>query len=153
MLLSDIMRNAFKDPDLEGMIPLADEIQHIQNLIEIHQLRYDKRLYINLDIPDIGNLENVKIIPFILITFVENAFKYGTFLDKDHPFHIKIAIQDNYMLFYIKNKKRDNKTNIISNGVGLANVTKRLNIAYQELHSLDITDEEMFYTVTLKIKL
>jgi LytS/YehU family sensor histidine kinase len=153
MLLSDIMRNAFKDPDPEGMIPLADEIQQIQNLIEIHQLRYDKRLHINLEIPDTDNLKNVKIIPFLLITFVENAFKHGTFLDKNHPFHIKIAIQDNTIVFYMKNKKKENKTNIMSNKVGLTNVTKRLNIAYQEQHSLNITDEEMFYTVTLKIKL
>ncbi|MDN5284292.1 MAG: yehU 6 [Mucilaginibacter sp.] len=151
MLLSDIMRNAFKDPDPEGMIPLEDEIQQIQNLIEIHQLRYNKRMYINMETPDVENLKNVKIIPFILITFVENAFKYGTFLDQNHPFHIKIAVQDNSILFFMKNKKKETKTNIESNGVGLANVTKRLKIAYPEQHSLDIIDEPLFYTIDLKI--
>ena len=151
MLLSDIMRNAFKDPDPEGMIPLADEIQQIENLIEIHQLRYSKRMYINMETPDAENLKNVKIIPFILITFVENAFKYGTFLDPKHPFQIKIAVEDNSILFYMKNKKKETKTNIESNGVGLANVTKRLKLAYPEQHILDITDEALFYTIDLKI--
>lgn len=151
MLLSDIMRNAFKDPDPEGMIPLADELQQIQNLIEIHQLRYNKRMYIDMETPEAGNLENVKIIPFILITFVENAFKYGTFLDPKYPFHIKIAVQDNSILFYMKNKKKETKTNIVSNGVGLANVTKRLKIAYPDQHSLDIIDEALFYTIDLKV--
>ena len=151
MLLSDIMRNAFKDPDPEGMIPLADEIQQIENLIEIHQLRYSKRMYISMETPNADNLKNVKIIPFILITFVENAFKYGTFLDPKHPFQIKIAVEDNSILFYMKNKKKETKTNIESNGVGLANVTKRLKLAYPEQHSLDITDEALFYTIDLKI--
>jgi two-component system LytT family sensor kinase len=151
MLLSDIMRNAFKDPDPEGMIPLTDEIQQIQNLIEIHQLRYNKRMYINMETPDADNLKNVKIIPFILITFVENAFKYGTFLDQKHPFYIKIAVRDNAILFYMKNKKKETKTNIVSNGVGLTNVTKRLKIAYPRQHSLNIIDETLFYTIDLKI--
>lgn len=40
----------------------------------------------------------------ILITFVENCFKYGSFTDKDCTIHIQASDQNNCLLFQTENK-------------------------------------------------
>ena len=40
-----------------------------------------------------------------------------------------------------------------TDGIGIANVRKRLELLYPDKHSLRITDEEDVFVVTLKVKL
>jgi sensor histidine kinase YesM len=75
MKLSDIMRYSLKPQDAEGLVYLTDEAEHIQNIIEMNQLRFDNRLNIIYSANDIA--EDIKIIPLVLITMVENVFKHG----------------------------------------------------------------------------
>ena len=153
MLLADIMGIVLIDPGENGDIPLNQEITHISNLIEIHQLRFSERLFINLTAPEADSTSNLKIIPFILVTFVENAFKHGNLLDKDHPLKINIELVQNSLRFYIINKKSKRKSIIKSNGIGIANIKKRLSLTYPGNYLLDILDDDEFYTVKLNMEL
>lgn len=154
MLLSDIMRYALDNHDEEGKVEMEREIQHIINLVEIHQLRFNNELYTQIDINDPVEFKYRRIAPLLLITFVENAFKYGDLQDPELPLKIRICMHDGSLHFFIQNKKKIAPPTVSSGGIGLANVKKRLNLMYQPgQYKLDIKDESNLYTVNLELNL
>ncbi len=72
-----------------------------------------------------------------------------------HPWiNLTIVIRDHVLLFDLSNSKpmiTGEKTFI--SGLGLANVKKRLAILYPGMHSLNINDEVMSFSISLKIPL
>ena len=90
----------------------------------------------------------------LLITFVENLFKYGDVNDPLHPAKIKVNFLEDELHFHTYNRKKTGVTNMISSGIGLANVKKRLALAYgNNKYQLLIDDKDEFYTVDLTLKL
>lgn len=73
--LSGLMRYALYET-AESLVPLQKELDFIRDYIALEQTRYAKRLNLTLDLPA-GIEEHLQLAPFILITFVENAFKHG----------------------------------------------------------------------------
>jgi len=154
MLLSDIMRYALDNHDEEGKVELEREIQHIINLVEIHQLRFNNELYTEIKIGEPVEFKFRRIAPLLLITFVENAFKYGDLQDAAHPLQVNIYMNDGQLHFFIRNKKKVPFPSGISGGIGLANVKKRLNLMYNnDQYNLDIEEDSNLYTVTLNLNL
>jgi len=153
ILLSDIMGNVLIEPGERGEIPLSQEVTHISNLIEINQLRFSKKLFINFEMPGEDELKEFKIIPFILVNFIENAFKYANLSDNENPVEIKLSLVENQLHFYMHNKKSSHKPALKSNGIGIVNVKKRLSLVYPGDYVLDIKNEEDFFTVELNLKL
>ena len=93
-----------------------------------------------------------KILPLILITFVENAFKHGVLNDKENPLKINLLANDEELNFEVINKiNRDAKEK--SSGIGLNNIAKRLQLAYPGKHDLLITQENNYYTAQLTLKM
>jgi sensor histidine kinase YesM len=89
-----------------------------------------------------------------LITFVENAFKYGDLQDPEHPLKIHISMNDGHFRFFIQNKKKQTQSLIDSRGIGLSNIKKRLSLTYNsDQYQLDIEDVSNLYTVTLNLNL
>ncbi|MVT09792.1 sensor histidine kinase [Chitinophaga tropicalis] len=153
MLLSDIMRYALHNPE-DGKTSLEKEIQHIRNLIEIHQLRFNDRLYINFECDEDPAMKYMRILPMLLITFVENLFKYGEVNDPNHPAVIKINIHDDTMHFHTSNRKIPVSSAMISGSIGLANVKKRLDLEYGPTrYNLQINNLEEHYALDLTLKL
>ncbi|HAD14804.1 MAG TPA: hypothetical protein DCF33_20445, partial [Saprospirales bacterium] len=76
LTLSDIMRYALDEQTRQdGKALLADEVEHVNNVIKINQLRFENQLQVHFTVQ--GSLEGLRIAPFVLITLVENAFKHG----------------------------------------------------------------------------
>jgi two-component system, LytTR family, sensor kinase len=150
MLLSDMMRYAINNEEGDGKAPLENEVKHIKNFIEINQLRYGNRLYVHFEL--IGNTEYRRIMPLILITFVENAFKHGELLSEQTPLEISLKIEENHLLFRLKNAIRKGPKEE-SEGIGLVNTRRRLTVAYPERHQLNVVESEGFYEVLLKMDL
>jgi two-component system, LytTR family, sensor kinase len=149
-LLSDMMHYAIDDDDEEGKVPLEKEITHIRNFIEINQLRFDGRLQVDFEI--VGEVGSLKIMPLILITFVENAFKYGELMDAQNPLKIRLQLKENKLFFSTYNRTRRGPKEQ-SEGIGMANTQKRLALGYPEQHRLEIRSEIDFYEVELEIEL
>jgi LytS/YehU family sensor histidine kinase len=149
-LLSDMMHYAIDDDDEEGKVPLEKEIKHIRNFIEINQLRFDGRLQVDFEL--MGEVGSLKIMPLILITFVENAFKYGELMDAQNPLKIRLAFKKNHLLFRTYNRIRRGPKEQ-SEGIGMANTQKRLTLGYPEQHRLEIRSETDFYEIELEIEL
>ncbi|NII23742.1 histidine kinase [Pseudoflavitalea sp. X16] len=149
LTLSDIMRYALSEGNLKnGKAALKDEIEHLRNVIRIHQLRYNNNLHVNFEVNGIVN--GTTIIPFVLITIVENAFKHGDLKSTEYPIDIRLTVDDNSLQFYCRNKKKAGPKEL-STGIGLDNIKKRLDLAYKDQYTLDIKDEHELYTTQLII--
>ena len=150
LTLSDIMRYALNEGNTKnGKVPLNDELEHMGNVIKINQLRFSNELQVVFEIE--GKTDNVRIIPFVLITLVENAFKHGDLIRPGHPLSIKLKMHDHQLSFYCRNKKKMGLKEL-STGIGLDNIKKRLELTYGTDFSLEISDEPEFYTTRLNIQ-
>jgi sensor histidine kinase YesM len=149
LTLSDIMRYALNEAvDGDDKAPLKDEIEHVRNVIKINQLRFSNNLNVNFEVN--GVLNGADIIPFVLITIVENAFKHGDLQKPEYPIDIKLSVEHSHLYFYCRNKKKSGPKEI-STGLGLDNIRNRLDFAYGSDYKLKIKDEADFYTTELLI--
>jgi sensor histidine kinase YesM len=149
LILSDIMRYALsKGNQKDGKALIADETEHMQNVIKISQLRYSNTLKVNFEVT--GETEGKLIIPFVLITLVENALMHGELKDEQHPLNIKLDVKGNELSFICRNKKRIGPKHP-STGLGLENIKRRLERAYGTKYKFKIIDEAEFYTAELNI--
>ena len=149
LTLSEIMRYAVgENSSKDGKTPLKSEIEHMRNIIKIHQLRFGNSLQVQFQVNGIVN--GTLIIPFVLITIVENAFKHGNLKSAKHPIEIDLTIENNSLYFYCRNKKKTGPKEL-STGIGLDNIKKRLDHSYGNQYKLNIKDEAEFYSTQLII--
>jgi sensor histidine kinase YesM len=149
LTLSDIMRYALSQGNQkDGKAPLKDEIEHVNNVIKISQLRFNNELNVQFEVT--GSTEGKTIIPFVLITLVENAFKHGDLKNKENPIAIKLNITGDRLYFYCRNKKKAGPKQL-STGIGIENIKKRLELAYGDGFVYTVKDETEFYTAELII--
>lgn len=149
LTLSDIMRYALQAGDKQdGLAMLSDEIEHVHNVIKINQLRYDNRLQVRFEVK--GNTERVRIVPFVLITLIENAFKHGDLKNPLHPLDIYLEVGGNRLVFTCRNRKKAGPK-ASSTGIGLDNIKKRLDLSYGDCYQLDVKEDDADYAVELII--
>jgi hypothetical protein len=151
--LSELMRYMFDD--CKGTaIPLKKEIQSLHNYIELGKTRFRERLDIAVNIS--GDFENKKIAPLLFLPFLENSFKYGTVELLDHAWiNLGLTVKENTLKFKLVNGKSPihGDPRLISTGVGLTNVKKRLIMLYPKAHELRITEDAETFVVHLSIQL
>ena len=148
--LSEIMRYIIYEA-VKDRVPLAKEIDYIQNYIDLQRLRLNDNVSIEFT-AHLG-VQSHQIGPMLLIPFVENAFKHG--IDYTQPTTVSISalMEDNTLHFCVKNPYiQQNRVNLVSSGVGLKNVKKRLELLYPSNFRLSIQEDQLF-TVDLHINL
>ncbi len=153
LLLSDIMRYSLQATQKqEDTSQLKEEMEHLQNLIKLQQLRFGNQLNIKMNTE--GNWEQLTIPPLTLITLAENAFKYGEMHEEQHPVTIKLCVPtgEKELQFTVRNKKKTGPVEI-SYGIGHDNIRNRLAMKYGDNFTLTAQNEEHFYTVHLTINL
>lgn len=146
--LTNIMRSSLKKKGPDGMVSLEEEIEHIESLISIYYMRFNNNIHIEYSRPE--NLHGQRILPHILITLVENAFKHGELHNAAYPLKIKLTLDDNGLYFCINNKKRIGPKEI-SNGIGMEYVQRQLDNTYPKKYSFDIKETDLFYSLSLHI--
>jgi sensor histidine kinase YesM len=152
LVLAEIMRYALAaDETGDGKVLLSKEIEHLKNIIRINQLRFSGSLYINFSIE--GNMDGIKIIPFVLISLAENTFKHGELMEEENPVTIglKIDAVRECLTFYTCNKKKTGPKEL-SSGIGLLNIRKRLEWMYGGNFTFKTTEEEDIYKTYLELK-
>ncbi|CAI8848377.1 sensor histidine kinase [Chryseobacterium sp. IT-36CA2] len=151
---SDILRYQLYHCN-ENLVFLNKDIEHIQNLVEVEKLRWGNEL----DVRVTWEMTNKKlfIAPLLLVTFIENAFKYVCRLP-GHKGYVEISCKEenNTLYFCVENSYSDraiHKKKKGTGGIGLQNVQKRLKLQYPDSHDLKIETNNNIFKVTLILKL
>jgi LytS/YehU family sensor histidine kinase len=149
MKLSNIMRYV-TDDIREDFVSLNNEIECMRDFIDLQRLRLGKKM--NVDFSVSGNTEKKKIAPLILMTFIENVFKYGISNHEPSDILIKLSADERSITFFCQNKMFETKRNTERAGIGIANTRKRLQHLYPGKHFLDIKTENSLFTVQLTLQ-
>lgn len=146
--LANLMRYMIYDSSQHKVL-LSNEIDHLQNYIELEQMRFIDRLDLSLIVS--GDPENKLIAPLLLLPFVENAFKHGI---ENNSGWITIDIKISNDQIYLKvENSYSAKIAPASPGMGLANVKRRLDLLYPQQYILKTEQEEDCYLIVLTINL
>lgn len=137
-------------------VPLDKEIANLENYIALERLRFGNRLSLSFKKDNIPK-EGIRIPPLILLTFVENSFKHGISQTiGEGRIDILLDVRDNNLTFIIDNSVGEtlpNSSSPATNGLGLKNVIRRLDLLYGGHYSLDKNETAANFRVTLKIPL
>ncbi|MCD6013463.1 MAG: hypothetical protein K0Q79_3325 [Flavipsychrobacter sp.] len=149
--LSGMMRYAVSEANY-GQVPLSKEISYISNYVALQKLRITEKILITYELT--GETENKLIIPFLLIPFIENAFKYGVNAEENSDIWIRIDIHETDLVMQVENNKVFvKKDKDYGTSLGIKNTKKRLQLLYPGRHSLKIKDGKYDFRVLLQIKL
>ena len=150
LVFSDMLRYQLYECNVEE-IELGREINYIRNYIAIQKSRIDERIQVSFCVAKANG--SLLVPPLILITFIENAFKYVGFNEgRDNKIEIHLKHYDNILEFSIFNTKDSNIDDAQgASGLGIANARRRLELLYPGRHTLTINDQENTYTVCLTL--
>lgn len=154
MQLSAIMRYILYESQGQ-LVALEKELTYLGHFIELQELQMEERGKVEFYVE--GEVQAKRIAPLILITFVENSFKHSlSSLADNILIVIRIGVVGDRLSFHCSNRYRkgqDPSRKLLSNGVGLQNIRKRLELQYFERYQLDITAEDDIYQVDLQLDL
>lgn len=146
MRLSNIMRY-ITDDIKDEYVSLQDELDCISDFIGLQKLRLGEKSPIEYTVS--GKVMNQKIAPLLLMTFVENAFKYGVSKHRKSPIILKIRILEDGLTFYAQNRNFAKQASFSSTGIGIENTKQRLQHLYSGKYKLNIDATVEWFTVDL----
>lgn len=152
--LSDLLRFVIYESRREA-IPLEQEIELLKNYIELEKIRYDDNLEVSLTLS--GNYQDKEIAPCLLLPLVENSFKHGASTQTGKSWiTLNMEVREDQFYFKLINSKdpsEDPASEVRAGGIGLENVRKRLELIYPGKHQLDLTSDDDYFMVSLRIQL
>jgi len=147
--LSEIMRYMLYDSKTDT-VPLPKELEHLENYLELEKLRLRDPNFISYQLD--GDSSGMMIPPMLLLSFVENAFKHGKKRVKNPGITIDLKIEHDRLKFMVANYTLEEEANANkSGGIGLNNITRRLELLYPGSHTLHILKESDQYVVNLEL--
>jgi LytS/YehU family sensor histidine kinase len=149
MKLSNIMRYV-SDDVLQDFVPLRHETDCIRDYIDLQRLRLGRKTQVAFTVPE--KLNDHPIAPLLLITFVENAFKYGTSNHEESLISIELQTGEEVIRFNCRNKVFGTRRPAERTGIGIANTKQRLDHLYPGKYILDITNDGEFFNVLLVLQ-
>lgn len=149
---SDILRYQLYECN-HKMVLLHREIQYLQDLVAIEQVRWGDELEVDCQW-NISNRDLV-IAPLLLVPLIENAFKHVSRLPNTKGYIIINCTETNNILnLYIENSYSDKyKLNKKEGGIGVINVQERLQLQYPDTHTLHISHSDEKHIVKLTVNL
>jgi sensor histidine kinase YesM len=150
--LAGIMRHAVESSKHES-VEIEKEISFLRDYIEIQQLRLPKRENIRI-VTDIEWDEKAAFIaPLILMTFAENAFKYGLSIEQECFLELKLKVENQQLTFVCRNSVVPRTQIEKGTGTGIENTVRRLRLLYPNRHSIQINQNDTVFEVFLTINL
>ncbi|GAB2867065.1 sensor histidine kinase [Hymenobacter ruber] len=138
--LSRMMRYVLYDT-AGGLTLLSQEIAFVQDYITLMQLRLDERVTVTFDRPE--PVRDVPVAPMLLLPFLENAFKHGVAATQSSKIYIGLSQPSpNVLELEVRNTLLALPSTDLagSNGIGLANTRRRLDLLYPGRFSLLVDD-------------
>ncbi len=133
-------------------VPLKDEIDYISNYIDLQKIRLNEhtRVEWNWTVDD----EGVLVPPMLMLTFVENAFKYGASTSNDCSVSISLRLENGRLEFVTRNSVMKHADEFRKEmPVGIENCRARLSSLFPDRHSLSMEEVDGVFTLSLNIQL
>jgi sensor histidine kinase YesM len=128
--LSKLMRYVLYHAD-ETSVPLYQEVDFLKNYIHLMAIRTNLNTHIHSEFPE--EILHASVPPLIFISLVENAFKHGVDATRSSIIYIKMEVDERYVILYVENSYfGKNDMDYSLSGIGLENLTKRLNLIYNQ---------------------
>lgn len=149
--LSNVMRYVVQESS-KDFVELTQEINYLKDYISLQLMRTDSSL--DFSYTEMGETKDLHIAPFILVNFIENAFKYGFNAAENSKISVNVIVQEGILHFSVFNNIVNHTiTDEASLKVGLKNTIEHLHQVYPEKHTLIIRNNLITYEVDLKINL
>ncbi|TPN82171.1 sensor histidine kinase [Aquimarina algicola] len=141
----------------EHQILLSKEISYIKGFIELEELRQNDNFMIRSEFSVVAS-NNLSIAPFLLMPFIENAFKHvSQYTDKSNIIEIKADLIENQFIFKISNTVDNHhevsRDAVVYGGLGLKNVKRRLELLYPKYYDLKLNHNANQFSVELILNL
>jgi two-component system, LytTR family, sensor kinase len=134
-------------------IQLDQELNYLRHYIALQELRFGNRVEVCFTVT--GHTEGKEIEPFLLLPFIENAFKHCLSNEQEEGWiTIYVFVDDDQLSVQVENSLTttagEDDTNS-TQGFGIANVQKRLDLLYPDKYSLKITPGKESFFVSFKL--
>jgi two-component system LytT family sensor kinase len=136
--LSELLRHSLNAPK-SRFTPIAQELDMVRAYVELAQIQYEERLQYQEHID--SSLNHVLIPPLMIQLLIENAIRHGI----DHHqgqgvLKLEIQTQDNDLIIRVSNPGKITHTERKSSGIGLANISKRLQLLFADEQSFSLNE-------------
>ena len=154
--LSDNFRYLLKS-GTKNIVSIKEDIVHIKDYVSLQKERLNNKIFVDFSVAI--DDENQKITPLLFLPFIENAFKYGSLINKPkHPIYIAIELKKGLLTFDCRNPYDSNSKSYMDatwqkSGIGIENTRKRLDYFYKDNYKLVITDKAGNFKVNLQVQL
>jgi two-component system LytT family sensor kinase len=130
---------------------LKKEVAFIDDYIALEKTRNAKNLTVTVNSPKA--FLNETIAPFILMPFIENAFKHiSHFKEKKNTIDITAVVVEKNFTLNIANTYEP-QADKEDAGLGINNVKRRLELLYPKKYTLDIAKDGQHFCLILKLQL
>jgi two-component system, LytTR family, sensor kinase len=148
-LISNILRVVLTS-DKKDVVTIKEELELVKDYLAVEKIRFEDRLNVEYNIEE--HVLNEKIPPFIIQTLVENAIKHGI-SNRIQSGKIGVKIQSTKfgIIITIENDISQTKSTVVSTGIGITNLKKRLELLYSNTAQFEliITNEKALATIKL----
>lgn len=140
----------------EQTVPLERELDLVESYISLERIRYGNRLNVSFNVA--GKTGGKQIPPMLILPFVENSFKHGVSRQLEQVWvHIEIRVEGDEFSLRVENSSAPEAEGEYEQncreGIGLANVRRRLDLLYGEGYQLDILEEADRFRIALALNL
>ncbi|WP_367391379.1 sensor histidine kinase [Lewinella sp. LCG006] len=146
--LSEMMRYTIYEGKKEW-VPVLEEVHYLQNYLELQEIRHHHQVNISF----YQELEpGVQVSPLLFIVLLENAFKHGAeHLLKDAYIQLQLVAKESQITFSVENNFDPEVLTSSTDGIGLENLRRRLNLVYPGNYTLKTIKTDNTYQAILTI--
>ena len=145
--LSKLLRYALSSERGPKKININTEIEQVENLLKITQIKKaDSHILFHCE----RECRGAELIPFVLLSLVENMLKHGDMSDPENPGTIRVFKKGTALII--------ETTNLISDGIndtglhtGLSNIQQRLVYTYGDLGIIDYVISNDVFRATVHL--
>ncbi|WP_282015857.1 sensor histidine kinase [Marinifilum flexuosum] len=152
--LSDMMRYILYECN-DRYVFVDKELDFIKNYLDLQKIRLDDTIPVSINVK--GSASQNKIAPLLFEPLIENAFKHGSYGKNNNGFvnilfnfeekdRMELSIENRF-----DDKWQDEERK--AKGIGIKNVTRRLELLYPDKHDLNISKQDDLFKVNLQIDL
>ncbi len=134
-------------------VPVAEELSFIEQYLHLQQLRIPESDQLAIKTTISCADDAAVIAPMLLLPFIENALKYGISYELPSAININIVCSHHTLECRVENTDHSSRHRDQTNGMGIANTQKRLELQYPGNHTLEHKSESGIYNVFLKLDL